>query len=173
MWTVNDCDASKKRKAFKNSDNGKLQGGGGAKEGVGREPKGVEWPIPTDSLADRFDSLDRSAGRPRATGRTAVAEAVHAYERPRSRPIRQCGQGICIHRPRTTARPYAAVRSRHKRGTGRHSPTHLNGRAGRFGIFCLIACAPLSVVIEFRTTSFFFFAFSISLYLVFQKYAKE
>ena len=102
MWTVNDCDASKKRKAFKNSDNGKLRGGGEAREGVGRERKGVEGPTPTDLLADRSDglvrpvqqprstgwtasadrskALDRLGGRPRATGRSAVAEAVHAYK---------------------------------------------------------------------------------------------
>ena len=104
----------------------------------GKESKGRPWPI-------RWP-----------TARTALAEAVHAYGQPRCRLIGRCGLGIHIRRPRTTAQPYAAVRIGHKKGTGHHSPTHLNGRAGRFGIFCLIACAPLSVVVEFRTTSFFF-----------------
>ena len=84
MWIVNDCDASKKRKAFKNSDNGKLRGGGGAREGVGRERKGVEGPTPTDSLADWFDSLGRPAGRPRPTGWSAAADwsnTLHLHKR--------------------------------------------------------------------------------------------
>ena len=145
MWTVNDCDASKKRKAFKNSDNGKLRGGGGAREEVGRERKGVEGPTPTNSLADR------SNGRGRGRAAVRSGDAVEGFA--------STGQ-----RPRTTAQPYAGVHTGHKRETGRHSPTHLNGRAGRFGIFCLIACAPLSVVVEFRTTSFFFcfFHFTVS-----------
>ena len=66
MWTVNDCDASKKKKAFKNSDNGKLRGGGGAREGVGRERKGVKGPTPTDLLADRSDGRSRGRSRVRA-----------------------------------------------------------------------------------------------------------
>ena len=166
MWTENDCDASKKRKAFKNFDNGKLRGGGGAREGVGRERKGVEGPTPSDSLADWVDGLGRPGGCTRLTGQTA--SAVHAYGRPHCRPIGRCDRGIRIQWPQTTAQPYAAVRTGHKRGTGHHSPTHLNGRAGRFGIFCLIACAPLSVVVEFRTTSFFFLLFPFHCVLYFR-----
>ena len=148
---------------------------GGSWERAGLESRGRPRPIgwPTGSTASAYgaDGLGRWGGRPRPTATSGAAEAVHAYVRPRGRLIGRCGRGIRIQRcgglPAICGRAHCD-----KRGTARHCPTHLNGRAGRFGIFCLIACTPLSVVVDFRTT-YFFFPFSIALCLVFLKYAKE
>ena len=134
MWTANDCDASKKRKPFKNCEHGKLKEVGGKMKELGGSGVGVEGPTPTDSLADRSDGLGGPIRQRRPTGRTAsadgadglgqpggqhrstawtalaAAEVVHTYVRPRSRPIGRCGRGIRIHRPRITARPYGPIR---------------------------------------------------------------
>ena len=161
MWTVNDCDASKKRKAFKNSDNGKLRGGGGAREGVGRERKGVEWPTPIDSLADRSNGFGQPAGRPRPRPCTRTGGRAAVRSGDAVKGFASTGRGRLPGRPRPCTLGI-------KGGTGRHSPTHLNGRAGCFGILCLIACTPLSVVVEFCTTPFFFLLFPFHCVLYFK-----
>ena len=81
MWTENDCDASKKRKTFKNCEHGKLEevGGkgrelGGSRVGVEGRPRPIRWPTGSTALADRADGLGRPLGRPRATGRTASGD---------------------------------------------------------------------------------------------------
>ena len=59
MWTANDCDASKKRKPFKNCEHGKLEEVEGQGRELGVSGVGVEGPTPTDWLADRLDDLGR------------------------------------------------------------------------------------------------------------------
>ena len=163
MWTANDCDASKKRKPFKNCEHGKLEEVGGKRRELGGSGVGVEGPTPTDSLADRFDNVGEPGGRPWATAWTASADRSVSRGRGRARvraavrPSNRAMWSRDSHPPAADDCPILYGRTHcNKRGTGRHSPTHLNGRAGCFGIFCLIACAPLSVVVDFRTMYFFF-----------------
>ena len=87
---------------------------GGSWEGAGSEsrgrPRSIRWPTGSTALADLADGLGLPGGQHPPTARTASASAVHAYVRLCSHPIGQCGRGICIHRPRTTAWPYDPTR---------------------------------------------------------------
>ena len=163
---------------------------GGSWERAGSESRGrprpIGWPTARTASADRVDSVGRPGGRPCVTTWTASADKADGLGRPpcraRPRPCTcTCGRapvrlGDAVEGFASTGRgglPALCGRVHcDKRGTAYHCPTHLNGRAGRFGIFCLIACVPLSVVVDFRTT-YFSFSFSIALCLVFLKYAKE
>jgi hypothetical protein len=135
----------------------------------------IRRPRPTDltAVADRSDGRGRpitrpwtaqavgsdGRGLPRRTARVRTAAAVQSDGRggsggrdcswgQRGRPIGRCARG------RLQGRPPSAVAIK---GVGPTILPHLSGRAGRFGIFCLIACAPSSALIHF-----YFIGFSLT-----------
>ena len=139
-------------------------------------PRPIGWPTARTPLADRLESVGQPGGWPCARARTASVAADRPVGQGRSRarvcaaarPFDRAMWSRDSHPPAANDCPALCGRAHcNKRGTARHSPTHLNGRAGHFGIFCLITCAPLSVVVDFRTTYIFFLLFPLHCVLYF------
>lgn len=111
------------------------------------------------AAGDRSDGPDRPIRRPRPTDHTAIDGTGRRIRRPRAAAADGPSlNGPMCPRPSPSPKPPSAASIK---GVGPTILPHLSGRAGRFGIFCLIACAPSSALIHF-----YFIGFSLTRLIV-------
>ena len=130
---------------------GERRGGSGEKRMSGR-PRATDRTAPTD----RSDGRGRPIGRPGPSDHTAIDGTGRRIRRPRAAAADGPSlNGPMCPRPSPSPKPPSAASIK---GVGPTILPHLSGRAGRFGIFCLIACAPSSALIHFYWRSFIGFS---------------